>query len=170
MCIEFTYYSKGKTIFFKIFRHQLLPKYLIFTQIQCTCSLSKKQHSLKYFGTESCQNVTLSCLLSAHVIPQAKHYSLKYFGTNSCQNIPSLYVLIAHSSLKAKQYSPKHFGTICCQKILLSHRFSAHVPKPQTIFPGVFRRCKLLTYYIVMCIKCTYYTKVQAIFSEISWH
>ena len=51
-------------------------KYFIFTWIQCTCSLSHKQCSVEYFGTNSCRNIPFSCVLSAHITPKAKQYSI----------------------------------------------------------------------------------------------
>ena len=73
MCIECAYYSGGKTIFSEIFRHQLLLKDFTFTGIQCTCSWSHKQHSLKYFGTDSCRNIPFSCAFSVHVTLKANN-------------------------------------------------------------------------------------------------
>ena len=68
MCIHCVYYTKGRTIFSEIFRHQLLLKDFTFTRIQCTCS---RQYSLEYFSAESCRNISFSHVLSAYIIPKA---------------------------------------------------------------------------------------------------
>ena len=80
MCIASAYFSGGKTILPRIFQHQLPPKDFIFPWIQCICSLSHKLYSPQYFSARSHQNITLSCVLSAHIIPQAKQYSPQYFS------------------------------------------------------------------------------------------
>ena len=118
----------------------MLPKDFIFTRIQCTCSPSHKQYSVVYFGTTSCWNITLSCVLSAHSTPRAKQYSLKYLGTNSYRNISLSCVLSGYTVLpqKAKQY----FIFICFN--------CTYYPKAKPIFPEIFRHQQLPKYSIFM--------------------
>ena len=132
-CIECMYLLGGVTIIPEV--HQLLLKDFTFTGIQCTCSWSHKQYSLEYFGTETCWNISFSCVSAAHTIPKANQYSLKYFGTNRHWDIPFLCALIAHITLKAEEYSPKYIGTNCHRNISLSHGFSAHVPQATDNIP-----------------------------------
>ena len=206
ICINCAYYSEGKTIF-------SMPKDFIFTWIQCTSSLSHKQYFLGISGpraakifhfsphyqvhilywkqTNSCRNITFSCVLSVHITPKAKKYSSKYSGTNSSQNIPFSCVFCAHFIPKAKQYSPKYFGTNTCRnisfscvliahitpkakqyspswKISFSHGFSAHPPGATNNISWVFQHWELPKYFIFVCIiKCRYYTKSKPTAAEI---
>ena len=108
----------------------MLLKDFTFTRIQCTCSPSHKQYSLVYFGTVSCWNITLSCVLSAHSTPRAKQYSpsTEIFHFHVCW-----VDILPH---KAKQYSIFIWFNCTCY------------PKAKPIFPKIFR-CQQLPKYSI---------------------
>ena len=102
-------------------------------------------------------NISFSYGLTAHIIPKPNQYSPKYFGTNSCRNIPFSWTIFPWNISAPTAAKRFHFPMDSV------HMF----PEPQAIFPTVFRCQEPPKYYIVMCIKCTYYSTGKTIFSTI---
>ena len=87
---------------------------------------------------------------------------------NVLQNISAL----TPASLRLNAHVPQSINNIPwtisaprATEIFHFHMDSVHMfPKPQTIFPGLFRCRELLKCYIFMCNKYTYYTEGKPIF------